>query len=416
MTRIETRNDTSAAAANLGEISFDFDELFFSRTNKAGIIKFGNSVFQRVSIYSWEELLEKPHKIVRHPDTPRAVFKLLWDTIGRGEPIGAYVKNRSKGGRYYWVYALVTPVEDGYLSVRLRPSSKYFAAIKDAYPALSDRERHEKLAPDASTPILLDTLKTLGFNDYSSFMAAALGAELASRDKHLNRPPDHAIAKFDELLNTAQSLLDCAEEISTAYEMSETVPMNFRILAGQLGEDGAAIGVISNSYSVLSQEMRTILDKFITTARDVMTAINSGYFLVCTARVQREVQEFFSNEDADADETSRDMEVELLNHQQSEYLSKANKGLEDILKKFGGFKHACNDMNQLATGLEMMRVICKVECARHERMKDRVNELLTNLERFQTTLTEALKNLSQINAQIEREAQILLAQAAEEAA
>jgi len=86
-------------AVGSDEISFAIEELFYSRTDQSGIILSGNSVFQRVSIYGWNELSGRPHKIVRHPDMPRAVFFLLWDTIKKGQPVGAYVKNRAKDGR-----------------------------------------------------------------------------------------------------------------------------------------------------------------------------------------------------------------------------------------------------------------------------------------------------------------------------
>ena len=78
------------------EVPFTLDELFFSRTNPRGVILFGNSVFQRVSLYPWDELIKKPHNVIRHPDMPRAVFWLLWEAIKKGEPIGAYVKNHAR--------------------------------------------------------------------------------------------------------------------------------------------------------------------------------------------------------------------------------------------------------------------------------------------------------------------------------
>ena len=161
------------------EVPFAFDELFFSRANEAGIIRAGNRVFQRVSEYSWDEMLDKPHKLIRHPDMPRAVFWLLWDTIKRGEPVGTYVKDRAKSGRYYWVFAVVTPVEGGYLSVRLKPSSALFTVIEQEYLALTAREAAESLAPEDSAGLLLARLKELGFSDYPSFMSAALGQEVA---------------------------------------------------------------------------------------------------------------------------------------------------------------------------------------------------------------------------------------------
>ena len=54
----------------------------------------------------------QPHSIIRHPDMPRAVFKLLWDTLFEGREVFAYVKNMAKSGDYYWVFAHVTPSFD----------------------------------------------------------------------------------------------------------------------------------------------------------------------------------------------------------------------------------------------------------------------------------------------------------------
>ncbi|MEZ5892965.1 MAG: PAS domain-containing protein [Parvularculaceae bacterium] len=401
----------STTAFDSGEATFGFDELFFSRTDEAGIIKFGNSVFQRVSVYSWEELLSKPHKIVRHPDTPRAVFWLLWDTIKRGAPIGAYVKNKAKDGRYYWVFAIVTPVKGGYLSVRLRPSSEFFNIVKQAYPALAAQEKSDGIAPAESAALLLGQLKGLGFNDYAGFMAAALGKELAARDAQLGRQTDETIKQFDKLLVSANSLLKHADRIAGAYELNQIVPTNFRILASQLGQDGAAIGVISNNYAMLSAEMKLILDSFVASANDVVRAINDGYFLVSTARVQREVLDFFQSETG-VGGAGREQEMLLLGQQQAAYMARAKAGLLDIAHKADGFRQSCLDMSRLATGLEVMRVIGKVECSRHAAVKDRVDKLLSDLEMFQRTISGALREIAHVNRQIHEETETLIARAA----
>ncbi|MEM8554727.1 MAG: chemotaxis protein, partial [Pseudomonadota bacterium] len=54
-----------------GAAPFDANELFFSRTDERGVILSGNTVFQRVADYPWDDLLNAPHKIIRHPDMPR---------------------------------------------------------------------------------------------------------------------------------------------------------------------------------------------------------------------------------------------------------------------------------------------------------------------------------------------------------
>ncbi len=94
------------------ESPFELNELFFSITDPKGVILTGNDVFVKVSKMSKEELIGKPHNIIRHPDMPRAIFKALWSTIKAGRPFVGYVKNMAKDGSYYWVLAAVYPVMD----------------------------------------------------------------------------------------------------------------------------------------------------------------------------------------------------------------------------------------------------------------------------------------------------------------
>lgn len=88
---------------------FGDDEIIVSKTDLKGKITYANEVFIRVAGYTEEELLGAPHNIIRHPDMPHAVFKLLWDQIEAGREIFAYVVNQCKNGDHYWVYAHVTP-------------------------------------------------------------------------------------------------------------------------------------------------------------------------------------------------------------------------------------------------------------------------------------------------------------------
>lgn len=94
------------------ERTFGRDEIIVSKTDPKGRIIYANEVFVRVGGYSEEELLGQPHSLVRHPDMPRAVFKLLWATISAGREMFAYVVNRAKNGDHYWVLAHVTPTFD----------------------------------------------------------------------------------------------------------------------------------------------------------------------------------------------------------------------------------------------------------------------------------------------------------------
>lgn len=123
------------------------DELIVSKTDLAGRITYANRVFQRISGYTESELLGAPHNLVRHPDMPRGVFQLLWDTIQAGEEIFAYVINRAKNGDHYWVLAHVTPTFDahgaivGYHSNRRAPAPGAVETVGPIYRELAEVER-----------------------------------------------------------------------------------------------------------------------------------------------------------------------------------------------------------------------------------------------------------------------------------
>ena len=91
-------------------------ELIISRTDLKGNITYANETFLMISGYEEEELLGKPHNILRHPDMPKSIFKELWETLSAGENWQGFVKNRRKDGGYYWIKAEISGVyKDGTL-------------------------------------------------------------------------------------------------------------------------------------------------------------------------------------------------------------------------------------------------------------------------------------------------------------
>jgi PAS domain S-box-containing protein len=130
------------------EVTFSPDEIIVSKTDLKGRITYANGVFARVSCYSRAELMGAPHSLIRHPDMPRAVFKLLWDRLGAEQEVFAYVKNLNKHGDFYWVFAHVTPSYDdngtvtGYHSNRRVPDRRVVdSAITPLYADLLKLER-----------------------------------------------------------------------------------------------------------------------------------------------------------------------------------------------------------------------------------------------------------------------------------
>ena len=153
------------------EVFFPEGELIVSKTDLKGRITYANRTFCRVCEYRENELLGQPHSIIRHPDMPRAVFKLLWDTITAGQEIFAYVKNQAKTGDYYWVFAHITPSFDkdkriiAYHSNRRVPKRAAIEQIAPLYAtvlAAEARHRNGKEALAAGLDCLTSALKSKG--------------------------------------------------------------------------------------------------------------------------------------------------------------------------------------------------------------------------------------------------------------
>ncbi|MDQ1325276.1 MAG: hypothetical protein QG564_400 [Campylobacterota bacterium] len=121
------------------------NELIISRTNLSGVITYANETFARISGYDIDELVGKPHSVVRHPDMPKSVFKDLWDTLALGKNWQGVVKNRRSDNGYYWVHADISGVyKDGklieYKSLRSPVDRETKIKMQNHYDALRKTE------------------------------------------------------------------------------------------------------------------------------------------------------------------------------------------------------------------------------------------------------------------------------------
>ncbi|MBI5364388.1 MAG: PAS domain-containing protein [Planctomycetes bacterium] len=159
------------------ERRFGDEEIIVSKTDLRGRITYANEVFLRVAGYRAGEVLGQPHSLIRHPDMPRCVFQLLWDTIQKGDEIFAYVVNLAKSGDHYWVFAHVTPTFDergailGYHSNRRSPDRGAVERIQPIYRQLLATERahaDKKAGIEAATRELHALLEKVGMS-YGEF-------------------------------------------------------------------------------------------------------------------------------------------------------------------------------------------------------------------------------------------------------
>lgn len=154
------------------EKTFDEDVLLVTKTDLKGIITYANRAFSNIVGFTESELLDKPHKIIRHPDMPKIIFKYLWSYLEEGKEIHAYVKNICLDGSFYWVMANVTPSHlnnkvVGYHSARRKPTQEALNIIKPLYEKLLHAEKTSGMK--ASEDILNKLLQEQGV-EYDEFI------------------------------------------------------------------------------------------------------------------------------------------------------------------------------------------------------------------------------------------------------
>lgn len=132
------------------------DDVIVTKTDLKGRITYANDVFCRMSALTEAEVIGQPHSLIRHPEMPRAVFKLLWETVQQDRELFAYVVNLAADGAHYWVLAHITPSRDpqgrivGYHSNRRRPAREAVARVRPLYQRLLAEEVRYQRAVDAA--------------------------------------------------------------------------------------------------------------------------------------------------------------------------------------------------------------------------------------------------------------------------
>lgn len=306
------------------EREFRLEELFFSTTDRQGRILSGNEVFARISGYSYAELIGQPHNIIRHPDMPRAVFKLLWDYLLADKSITAYVKNRAKDGSYYWVVAMVVPVAGGFLSVRFKPSSEFFPLVQAVYKQLLATENAQpgKAGMEAAGAQLGDILATKGLPSYDAFMHAFLREEVRSRTQLLARQSrtlesdvrgdawdpffhqwaiarevlDALFALLDDFANLNRNLEGNADFIAQLALSMRRLSLNASIESVHLEGEGNTMGVLAQFLGENSCRIEQVVAVMHRRLHSLITDVHRVIYDLSSSKLMLEMLAFFGKE------------------------------------------------------------------------------------------------------------------------
>lgn len=395
--RVETRPTS-------GEAPFGLHEVFFSRTDGRGVIQAGNYVFRRVGAYDWEELIGAPHKLIRHPDMPRGVFHLFWETIQSGEFIGAYVKNKSKDGLYYWVFAVVAPCGDGYLSARIKPSSKIFDEVRGVYAQMLKLEKEEGLSPEDSAAFLLDWLNGHGYDSYHDFATQALSQELMSRDKGLGNTANPRVQELTGMLSNAEALAEETDGLIADFDAMHTIPHNLRVLASRIEPSGGPVTVLSQNYGSMSRQMSDWFGAHVmgenSNFAKIKSSVTDSLFIEGMGRILNDCDSQLQKERRGLGEVDMETERRILGELVTDQNKRAQSSMREVDDEAARITAACQIMHRHFLGLSSTRVLLKIESARLTDSGETLADIIDQLGGFQERISRRLDRIGKLSEDI----------------
>lgn len=388
------------------ERKFQIDELFFSTTDHKGIIQYGNDVFVKISGYSREDLIGAPHNIIRHPDMPKIVFKLLWETIKSNKMIAAYVKNMASDGSFYWVLAVVFPVKGQYLSVRLKPSTVYRTAAEEIYKQVLAEEKMNGV--EASGELLFKLLSGAGFATYEQFFAKALVSEISARDQFLFKKETEKYNAFkqtnassgfeyviqqisnqafeathsnremflhlDEFESSTKKFKDNTNALLDSFMQFQLLSLNMRVYAAQIGQEGASLAVVAQNFQELVSSIQAYLQKFSTDADILSGHIQNFTIMISSLKLLIDIVDFFIQESlnqiatqsGDKKEAFRELQIhsELFTYLSDQFVEEFKKVKSLAEESVNQFDMANRDIRKFVNGIELVSQITSVESTR----------------------------------------------------
>jgi aryl carrier-like protein len=352
----------------LGDMPFDLAQSFYSRTDKRGVIVAGNTVFQSVSGFEWGQILGAPHKIVRNHDTPRAAFRIMWAMLQSDQIAVAYVRNKTNDGRGYWVLALIVPTEDGYMSVRIKPTTPNFEKVAGIYRKISSFERGENGSVEESEARLLTELSALGFANYPAFQTSVLLTEFRARSLALSPKLKNYFADIDRINQGLGAIKTAQGELLTAVESLRDLPTNMRIVASRLEPSGGPLSAMSDIYnatsSVLFQEITDFALGQTSISKRMGEAFEKSCFFKSVCLLIEETMQATSQENLIEAGIDSKSECDYLASVLAQTIVTERETLQNAERLAQDLNRASYDLRRSMLGLDTIRVMGLVESGR----------------------------------------------------
>lgn len=388
------------AAPEAGEEPFSIDEICSSRTDKRGVIQAGNSVFCRVSGHDWDKLLGAPHRILRHPDMPKAVFWLMWNSIQDDRPMVAYVKNRSASGRWYWVLAVIVPLEDGHLSVCIKPSTPMLDKVMGLYGEVKAAEA--TMEPQHSAELLLARLADLGFPSYDDFATSVLQTELTSRDSVLGLLGDIGSTTLSNMSADLVAMNQQQHVLMEEFDALQSIPTNMRIIASRLEPSGGPVSAISDNYKFSSADILRQLQDFAGSDNNLCRAttesLGKAIRQSTIARLMDQLQRKFAAEVGSGMHLNVAEEQARVARLTQDCLAHARSAIQEAERLSSALAMSSGEIRRQMLGLDTIRVMGRVESGRLGQGGAGLSAAIDQLDQRHARLAKVLQSLMDLSS------------------
>lgn len=409
-----TQHDRSLSPATrstaTGEVPFEADTLLYSRTDKRGLLVDVSTDFCNVSGYDYSELVGAAHKNMPHPDMPKGIGQLSTERLGAGLQMLAYVKNKSKDGRYFWVLSVSWPLEEGYLSIRIKPMSEVRDKVEAAYKTLHADEEEQKLSSAQSVANVITAVQSYGFMDYEDFMSRTLRAEVEAIAENHHTQLSAAQQRYFSMYDTVVKLGREVTGLVDVIQAIRTMPMNMRILASRLENVGGPISAISVNYSQMLEDMSSWIKEFSDGPKSTFSRIKGeiakGQFQVCANDLLTRMAAQYAEEVKGGDPRKL-KEQEILEAQAAASRDYANDALKSIETEVRRLSRSVLDMKRYVTGLSSTRMMCKIEAASLGNSDTALNGIVEQLDDRQNEIERRLAQIIELNAGIQGDSAML---------
>lgn len=181
------------------------------------------------------------------------------------------------------------------------------------------------------------------------------------------------------------------------HEQSRFTPLNLQVQANRLGQDGSSIAIVANQYEAMTSEIQAEMVKFTKASDSVKEMIGKAQFIVCAGSLEQEMVQYFKNEKGN-DHIDANNESQILSLLSTQTFNECKITLKAVSDVFKNLKNVNNNLTQLITGLEIVRLTGRTEVAKIQTNKTIFESLIEDLSNFRESLKASLKQVDELTS------------------